>query len=104
MPRKGMRGYPLPTICRGYDPYYLTRYPRLGVQGRSRQMAKIPTNHYAFDATISVYRGNHHCGMVFCPIADGGRSDYLASPWTDAVAQRTFSEEAEAVSYLVREA
>lgn len=66
-------------------------------------MTKITTNRYSFDATISVYRGNHHCGMVFCPIADGGRSDYLASPWTDDIAQQTFNAEADAIDYLVRE-
>lgn len=66
-------------------------------------MSKVTTNRYAFDATISVYRGNRHCGIVFCPISDGGRSDYLASPCTDTVAQRAFTIEADAIDYLVRE-
>lgn len=67
-------------------------------------MAKITANRYFFDATISIYRSNHHCGIVFCPTSDGGRVDYLASPWTDAVAQQTFNAEADAIDYLVREA
>jgi hypothetical protein len=54
------------------------------------------------DATLSVYRGQHWCGMVFCP-TQGAPSDYLASAWTDAVPQQSFTAEADAVDYLVRE-
>ena len=65
-------------------------------------MSKITINRYEFDATATVYRGAHYCGVVFCPI-EGGRSDYLASPWTDAMAQIAFATEVEAIDYLVRE-
>jgi hypothetical protein len=41
--------------------------------------------------------------MVFCP-TPGGRTDYLASPWTDAIAQRAFATEGDAIDYLGREA
>lgn len=63
---------------------------------------KTTVNRYDTDATATVYRGSHYCGMVFCP-ALGGRSDYLASAWTDAVPQQAFGTEAEAIDYLVRE-
>lgn len=63
---------------------------------------KIRINRYSFDATATVYRGSHHCGVVFCPI-EGGRTDYLASPWTSGIGQHSFSTEAEAIDYLVRE-
>lgn len=59
------------------------------------------------DATISVYRDNHHCGRVFCPTRGPALpnypnlTDYLASPWTDAVPEQPFDNEAAAVAYLV---
>jgi hypothetical protein len=55
------------------------------------------------NATISVYRDEHYCGIVFCP-TPGNPPEYLASPWTDAVVQRAFSDEIGAIDYLVREA
>lgn len=55
------------------------------------------------DATLSVYAGEHWCGMVFCPCL-GGRIDYLASPWTDTISQQVFATETDAIGYLVREA
>lgn len=61
------------------------------------------TNRRDLDATTTVYRNDYYCGMVFRP-TPGGRTDYLASPWTDAVEQRTFDNEDAAVEYLVLKA
>ena len=54
------------------------------------------------DATISVYRDEHHCGLIFCPCDGCQHNDYFASPWTADIAQRAFATDAEAIDYLVR--
>jgi len=67
----------------------------------------IKISRSAIDATISVYRDKHHCGMVFCPTRGPAlpnhpnSTDYLASPWTDSVPQQSFGNEAAAIAYLV---
>jgi hypothetical protein len=56
-------------------------------------------------ACVSVYRREHYCGMVFCPISGPlGHPGYIASPWTDEVRSRTFTTENEATDYLARDA
>ena len=63
------------------------------------QTIEISRNQHA--AAISVYRGTHYCGMVFCPIPGPlGHDNWIASPWTDAVRERSFASENDAVEYL----
>ena len=63
----------------------------------------VTLNRYPnIDNTITVYRDNHYCGTIFCPVDGVGRF-WLANPWTADVAQATFETEETAVAYLVRE-
>lgn len=67
------------------------------------QTITLSRNEHA--SAISVYRGEHYCGMIFCPISGPlGHPGYLASPWTDEVRQRSFATEDEAIGYLAKAA
>jgi hypothetical protein len=55
------------------------------------------------DATISVYRGTPHLGLIYCPVA--GRDGYEAqasAPFCDTVPDATFATEQEAINHLAQ--
>lgn len=66
-------------------------------------MTDITIIRRSFDATISIYRGTPHLGLIYCPVA--GRNGYEASPsapFCDSTPNATFSTEQEAVDYLAK--
>lgn len=60
----------------------------------------ITTHSYDVDATVTVYRDDHYCGMVFAPCL-GGHSGYIASAWRADIPLKTFANQGDAVNYLV---
>ena len=53
------------------------------------------------DATISVYRGTPHLGLIYCPVI--GRAGYEArpsAPFCSTLDDKTFRTEQEAIDYL----